>query len=143
MRRTVLSYSIELLDNWQWESHPFKKLEFGKWELVIPPQSNGSPAIVHGSEVKVIIRKQDGQLIDRLSPWAKYVVQPPKEANQGTNYKQIVWNPPTQEVIKPPPPPSNAYWDCVQAIETVLNQNIILDYRNILSSIQNLLAPNR
>lgn len=86
------------IDNWQWEANPFEKLEFGKWELVIPPRQDGTPAIQHGSEVKVIIRTKGGQLVDRLSPWAKYVTQPPKSANQGTNYKQIVWNPPAHEV---------------------------------------------
>lgn len=85
-------------DNWQWEANPFTKLDFGKWELVIPANSDGSCAIKHLSEVKVIIRNQSGHLVPRLSPWAKYVVQPPKEWNQGTNFKQIVWNPPENEV---------------------------------------------
>lgn len=47
--------------------------------------------------MKIIVRNQSGQLVDRLSPWAKYVVQPPKEANQGTNYKQRVWHPPPHD----------------------------------------------
>lgn len=85
-------------DNWQWVDNPFTKLDFGKWELVIPANPDGSCAIKHLSEVKVIIRNQCGQLVPRLSPWAKYVVQPPKELNQGTNFKQIVWNPPANEV---------------------------------------------
>lgn len=66
--------------------------------MIIPANADGSCAIKHLSEVKVIIRNQSGQLVPRLSPWAKYVVQPPKELNQGTNYKQIVWNPPANEV---------------------------------------------
>lgn len=86
-------------DNWQWEANPMKKLDFGKWELILPPRPDGMAAIDHLSEVKVIIRTQSGQLVSRLSPWAKYVVQPPKELNQGTNFKQIVWNPPPHEVI--------------------------------------------
>lgn len=85
-------------DEWQWEANPFTKLDFGKWEIRIPARSDGSCAINHLSEVKVIIRTQSGQLVSRLSPWAKYVVQPPKELNQGTNYKQIVWNPPPHDV---------------------------------------------
>lgn len=56
--------------------------------------------IKHLSEIKVIIRNHAGQLLDRLSPWAKYVRQPPKEANQGVNYKQYVWNPPESECYK-------------------------------------------
>jgi 1,4-alpha-glucan branching enzyme len=87
-------------DNWQWLSHPFKKLEYGKWELMIPAREDGSCLIQHLSEIKVIIRTKDGKLVDRLSPWAKYVVQPPKEANQGVNFKQRVWHPPAHEVSK-------------------------------------------
>lgn len=66
--------------------------------VYIPPRQDGSCAITHMSEVKVIVRTNSGQLVDRLSPWAKYVVQPPKEANQGTNFKQRVWHPPAHEV---------------------------------------------
>ncbi|XP_017469675.1 PREDICTED: 1,4-alpha-glucan-branching enzyme isoform X2 [Rhagoletis zephyria] len=84
-------------NDWQWEAHPYKKLEFGKWELHLPANADGSAPIKHLSEVKVIIRNQAGQLLDRLSPWATYVRQPPKEANQGVNYKQYVWNPPPAE----------------------------------------------
>lgn len=93
------SFQIQLFaDNWQWEANPFTKLDFGKWEIKIPAKADGSCAIGHLSEVKIIIRNKSGQLVSRLSPWAKYVVQPPKEANQGTNFKQIVWNPPPHEV---------------------------------------------
>lgn len=45
----------------------------------------------------MIVRTQSGQLVDRLSPWATYVKQPPKEANQGVNYKQYLWSPPAGE----------------------------------------------
>lgn len=87
------------LDNWQWESHPYKKLEFGKWEIVLPANEDGTCPIAHLSEVKIIIRTQSGQLVDRLSPWATYVWQPPRDSNQGTNYKQKIWHPPAHEVF--------------------------------------------
>lgn len=98
-------------------------MDFGKWELVLPPRADGTPAISHRSEVKVIIRTQSGQLVDRLSPWATYVWQPPKEANQGTNYKQIVWNPPANEkyVSKhrgPKKPKSLRIYECHVGIAT-------------------------
>jgi hypothetical protein len=67
---------------------------------MIPAREDGSCLIQHLSEIKVIIRTKDGKLVDRLSPWAKYVVQPPKEANQGVNFKQRVWHPPAHEVSK-------------------------------------------
>lgn len=90
---------LPFTDNWQWEATPFTKLDFGKWELKIPARDDGSCAIQHLSEIKVIVRNQSGQLLDRLSPWAKYVQQPPKHLNQGSNYKQRVWQPPAHEVI--------------------------------------------
>jgi len=84
-------------NGWKWEEHPYKQLPFGKWELHLPARPDGSCPIHHLSEIKVIIRKHDGQLVDRLSPWATYVVQPPKEANLGTQYKQLIWHPPPHE----------------------------------------------
>lgn len=63
----------------------------------MPANGDGSCPIHHLSEIKIIVRNQAGHLVDRLSPWAKYVVQPPKDANQGTNYKQRVWHPPPHD----------------------------------------------
>lgn len=40
-------------DGWNRDSHPYRKLEFGKWELILPPKEDGSPAISHLSELKV------------------------------------------------------------------------------------------
>ncbi|KAG5684753.1 hypothetical protein PVAND_013967 [Polypedilum vanderplanki] len=110
-------------NNWQWLSHPFKKLPFGKWEIVLPPHEDGTPQIRHMSEVKIIVRKQNDELVDRLSPWAKYVVQPPKEANQGTNYKQYVFNPPAHEKYhfrhkRPKAPRSLRIYECHVGIAT-------------------------
>ncbi|XP_055916729.1 1,4-alpha-glucan-branching enzyme [Eupeodes corollae] len=104
-------------NNWQWEATPYKKLDFGKWELHIPANSDGSAPIKHLSEIKVIIRDQSGKLLSRLSPWAVYVRQPPKEANQGVNYKQYVWNPPENEIHKfvhprPQRPKSLRIYEC-------------------------------
>lgn len=108
-------------NNWQWEQHPYKNLGYGKWELKLPPNSDGTPPIKHLSEIKVIIRTKSGQLVDRLSPWAKYVLQPPKEANQGTNYKQYVWNPDQTykfQFPKQPRPKSLRIYECHVGIAT-------------------------
>ncbi|XP_037888240.1 1,4-alpha-glucan-branching enzyme [Glossina fuscipes] len=85
-------------NNWQWEANPFQKLEFGKWELKLPPNADGTPAVKHLSEIKIIVRNEKGELLDRLSPWAVYVKQPPKEANLGVNFKQLVWHPADEEI---------------------------------------------
>ncbi|CAG2054504.1 unnamed protein product [Timema podura] len=44
----------------------------------------------------IVIRTQTGELVDRLSPWAVYVVQPPR--SEGFTYRQKVWNPPSHEI---------------------------------------------
>ncbi|XP_071954680.1 1,4-alpha-glucan-branching enzyme-like [Antedon mediterranea] len=72
-----------------WELSPeFKNVGFGKWELVIPPGENGVP-IPHNSAYKLVIKLKDGQYIDRICPWAKYVVQN-KENNL---FEPYFWNP--------------------------------------------------
>lgn len=62
-------------------------------------------------------------MVDRLSPWAKYVVQPPKESNQGTNYKQRVWHPPPHDKYmfrypRAPRPKSLRIYECHVGIAT-------------------------
>lgn len=125
-------------NGWQWEANEFKKLPFGKWELILPPNEDGSCRIRHLSEVKVIVRKHCGQLVDRLSPWAKYVVQPPKELGLGTNYKQYVWNPPKQETYnfrykRPDAPKSMRIYECHVGIATEKYE--IGSYRNFADNV--------
>lgn len=108
-------------NNWQWEATPYKKLPYGKWELTLPANPDGSCPIKHLSEIKVIVRKQDGQLVDRLSPWAKYVVPPPKSL--GVNYQQRVWHPPANERYtfrhkKPARPRALRIYECHVGIAT-------------------------
>lgn len=108
-------------NNWQWEATPYKKLPYGKWELTLPANPDGSCPIKHLSEIKVIVRKQDGQLVDRLSPWAKYVVPPPKSL--GVNYQQRVWHLPANERYtfrhkKPTRPRALRIYECHVGIAT-------------------------
>ena len=45
------------------------------------------------SNLQIVIENDDaGVLLDRLSPWATYVVKPP--VNEGCTYQQVVWHPP-------------------------------------------------
>lgn len=127
-----------ITDNWHWEANPFDKLPYGKWELKLSPNPDGSCRIKHLSEVKVIVRKQDGQLVDRLSPWAKYVKQPPKEANQGVSYKQYVWHPPPTEKYmfhhrRPQKPKSLRIYECHVGIAT--EEQTVGTYRNFADNI--------
>ncbi|CAN7940896.1 unnamed protein product [Ixodes hexagonus] len=79
---------------WERLTHPFKKLPFGKWELTLPPRPDGSCPIDHLSRIKIVVLdRMTGQLADRNSPWATYVVRG-KDAPQ---YEQRLWNPPPEE----------------------------------------------
>ncbi|KAM7287785.1 1,4-alpha-glucan-branching enzyme [Ixodes scapularis] len=81
-------------NGWERLTHPFKKLPFGKWELTLPPKPDGSCPVDHLSRIKIVVLdRTTGQLADRNSPWATYVVRG-KDAPQ---YEQRLWNPPPQE----------------------------------------------
>lgn len=82
-------------NNWDSSSHPYTRLEFGKWQLTLPPNADGSPLLRHLSEIKIVVETQSGEKVYRLSPWATYVVQPPE--NEGYLFKQKIWNPPASE----------------------------------------------
>ncbi|KAK4878494.1 hypothetical protein RN001_011000 [Aquatica leii] len=82
-------------NGWNRDSHPYRKLEYGKWELVLPANEDGTAPIRHNSELKVVVETGSGSKEDRLSPWATYVVEPPK--SEGTIYRHKFWNPPFSE----------------------------------------------
>lgn len=52
--RCTLSIISYIADGWNPFSHPYKKLEYGKWELLIPPEDGHSP-VPHGSKLKVLV----------------------------------------------------------------------------------------
>lgn len=81
-------------NGWNREQHSFKKLSFGKWELVLPPIGDGQSAIQHNSALKLIVVDSDGVQHDRLSPWAQYVMKPPNSII----FEQKIWNPPHSEI---------------------------------------------
>ncbi|CAM1328177.1 GBE1 (predicted) [Pycnogonum litorale] len=89
-------------NDWNRVSHSYKKLDHGKWELIIPPKKDGSCAIEHDSRIKVVILTKDGQMVDRLSPWATYVVR----SKENILYEQHFYNPPKHQryVFKHPKP---------------------------------------
>nr|XP_060496960.1 1,4-alpha-glucan-branching enzyme [Panthera onca] len=41
-------------NDWNPFSYPYKKLDYGKWELYIPPKQNKSQLVPHGSKLKVL-----------------------------------------------------------------------------------------
>lgn len=80
-------------NNWQQTQYPFTRLEFGKWELHIPPNQDGSCPIPHNSKVKLVVKNKAGQLLDRICPWS-VVVRRPKDV---PIFEQIFWNPPKEQ----------------------------------------------
>merc|ERR1719228_2664315 len=81
-------------NQWSKPGMQFRKLEYGRWELVVPPGPDGLPGIRHGDKVKILVNGED-----RISPWASYVVQPPKEKQsyEGTALCHHFWNPPPDQ----------------------------------------------
>ncbi|XP_078514469.1 1,4-alpha-glucan-branching enzyme [Lissotriton helveticus] len=76
-------------NDWNHFSHPYKEIGYGKWDLYLPPREDMTSPIPHGSKLKVVIRSKSGQVVYRISPWAKYVVQ------EGKNvvYDWVHWQP--------------------------------------------------
>lgn len=128
---------FEILDNWQWEASPFKKLDYGKWELILPPKADGTCQVSHLSEVKVIVRTNKGELVARLSPWATYVV-PPTDVTFGNNYNQKIWNPPESarykfQFRKPMKPKALRIYECHVGIATEKHE--IGSYKNFTEHV--------
>lgn len=67
----------------------------GKWELHILAAKSGEPVVKHLDKVKLVIETQDGQLVDRNSPWAQYVICD----SQSPIYHQHIYNPSERCVI--------------------------------------------
>lgn len=114
-------YLVGDFNNWNDTSHPYKKLDYGKWVLEINADDKGAAVLQHLSEVKIIIETEFGEKLFRLSPWAKYVVQPPE--CDGYVYKQRIWNPPKEEkyIFKHPKitkPKSLRIYECHVGIAT-------------------------
>ncbi|XP_029795004.1 1,4-alpha-glucan-branching enzyme isoform X2 [Suricata suricatta] len=76
-------------NDWNPFSYPYKKLDYGKWELYIPPKQTKSLLVPHGSKLKVVIRSKSGEILYRISPWAKYVTR----EGDNVNYDWIHWDP--------------------------------------------------
>ncbi|CAN0397601.1 unnamed protein product [Lampetra planeri] len=88
-------------NGWDHFSHAFSRLEFGKWELLLPRRPDGSPAISHGSKLKVVVVTTDGRTLFRISPWAHYVTK----EGAAVTYEWVHWDPPNPyQRVHPVPP---------------------------------------
>ncbi|KAJ8427435.1 hypothetical protein Cgig2_005279 [Carnegiea gigantea] len=70
----------------------FLENEFGVWEIFLPNNADGSPAIPHGSRVKIRMDTPSG-IKDSIPAWIKFSVQPPGEIP----YNGIYYDPPDEE----------------------------------------------
>ncbi|CAM1509309.1 Fc.00g030480.m01.CDS01 [Cosmosporella sp. VM-42] len=80
-------------NKWDRNSHPMTKGPFGVFEIVIPAQS-GQPAIAHNSKLKISLQLPNGERVDRLPAWIKYVTQ---DLSVSPAYDARFWNPPASE----------------------------------------------
>ncbi|CAA9994478.1 unnamed protein product [Nesidiocoris tenuis] len=106
-------YLTGAFNNWNRTSHPFEKKEYGHWVLHIPANPDRSCPVMHLSEVKICVKKYNGELVDRISPWATYVVKPPK--HEGLTYKQLMWHPSKKYIMREPrpePPKALKIYEC-------------------------------
>ncbi|XP_017346410.1 1,4-alpha-glucan-branching enzyme isoform X1 [Ictalurus punctatus] len=87
-------------NGWDKFSHPYKKMDFGKWELHIPPKEDKTPAVAHNSKLKVVLHTKEGERLYRISPWATYVTKP----DLLVVYDWVYWDPPHPYVHKHPRP---------------------------------------
>ena len=53
-------------NNWNKFETPFKKLDFGKWELRLKPDKKGECAVKHKSIIRLVMKAPNGEIIERL-----------------------------------------------------------------------------
>ena len=62
-------------NGWDTTRHVCHRDQFGVFSLTVAAREDGSPAVPHGSQVKLWVRSKSGQEFFRLSPWTKYATQ--------------------------------------------------------------------
>ncbi|XP_030633725.1 1,4-alpha-glucan-branching enzyme isoform X2 [Chanos chanos] len=87
-------------NGWNKFSHPYQRMEFGKWELHIPRKEDHSPAVPHLSKLKVVVHTPAGERLYRISPWAKYVTKD----ESSVIYDWVHWDPPEPYFHRSPRP---------------------------------------
>jgi hypothetical protein len=125
-------------NNWDALSHAYKSIGFGKWELTIPPRADGSCPIRHLSKLRLSILTENGEMVDRNSPWANYVIQ---KLEESATYTQVLWNPPTKYTFKhskPARPDSLRIYECHVGIASPNYQVSTYDHfrQNVLPIIK-------
>ena len=78
-------------NGWDRTRHVCTRDEYSVFSLTVPPLADGSPAVPHGSEVKLWIRTKFGQEIYRMSPWTKYATQVSRRGGAVTSQAACVF----------------------------------------------------
>nr|QYS25850.1 starch branching enzyme [Fritillaria thunbergii] len=79
-------------NNWNPNADVMSRNEFGVWEIFLPNNADESPAIPHGSRVKIRMDTPSG-IKDSIPAWIKFSVQAPGEIP----YNGIYYDPPEEE----------------------------------------------
>ena len=72
------------------------KNDFGVFEVFMPNNADGSPAISHGTRVKIHLEIEGQEPVDKIPAWIKFAVQAPDEIP----FNGIYYDPPDSEVYK-------------------------------------------
>jgi len=121
-------------NGWNRTSHPFVGKSFGRWSLTLPG-SEGKPTIPHLGKVKILVNGEE-----RISPWASYVLQPPREkqGSEGTAFAQHMWSPAEDEKHKllhprPSKPSSLRVYECHVGISS--EEGKVNSYKDFTCSV--------
>ncbi|KAJ9604641.1 alpha-1,4-glucan branching enzyme [Cladophialophora chaetospira] len=97
------AFLIGDFNNWDRNSHPLRRNEYGVWEIHLPA-NNGMPAIPHNTKLKISFVLPGGERIERIPAWITRVTQ---DLSVSPVYDAVLWNPPPNEryVFKNPRPP--------------------------------------
>mmetsp|Transcript_22388 Transcript_22388/g.26980 ORF Transcript_22388/g.26980 Transcript_22388/m.26980 type:complete len:828 (-) Transcript_22388:660-3143(-) len=87
------AYLIGDFNDWNMTSHKMDKNEFGTFELFLPNNADGTPAIPHGTRVKIHMKGEGDNWFDRIPAWIKMAVQAPGEIP----FNGIYYDPPLEE----------------------------------------------
>ncbi|KAI4965287.1 hypothetical protein ZWY2020_054896 [Hordeum vulgare] len=79
-------------NNWNPNADTMTRDDYGVWEIFLPNNADGSPAIPHGSRVKIRMDTPSG-VKDSISAWIKFSVQAPGEIP----FNGIYYDPPEEE----------------------------------------------
>eukprot|EP00126_Sphaerothecum_destruens_P008560 Sdes_comp20260_c0_seq1m13737 len=88
-------------NQWNCGANPMTKNKYGVWEVVIPFGPDGASPIPHNSKVKISLRNQQEERMDRIPAWSVRVIQEPRSPV----FDAVYYDPPKPYQWKYPSPP--------------------------------------